>query len=113
MTRADFQKVHGPAWEQIVRHPAFFAAMQVCGAGRLREIENLSAAEIEAHGKVHLANFQGHLKTESILLGMAIESQGDAVDLQQLADYGAPVPSEAPIFPVFEPTPKPKTRKRK
>ena len=112
MTKAEFHEVHGPIWEKIVREPSFFAAMQVCGSERLKEIENLSAAEIESNGKVHLASFQGHLKTESILLGLAIESQDGGVDLPP-ADYGAPAPEDSPFFPIVEPPPKPKNRKRK
>lgn len=124
MTKAQFQEAHGSAWSKIVAEPAFFSALQVCGAERLREIENLSAAEIETNGKVHLANFQGHLKTESILLGLAIEAQGGGFDLPT-ANYNAPIPgedqpeqAEQPVsFPIFEqqstpPKPQKKPKKR-
>lgn len=112
MTKIEFQKAHGPAWEQMVRHPAFFAAMQVCGSERLREIEHLSAAEIETHGKVHLANFQGHLITESILLSLAIESTAGGPDLPPM-DYGAPVPEESAFFPIIEQRPARTTTRKK
>lgn len=117
MTKSEFQMAHGPTWSKIVAEPAFFAALQICGAERLSEIENLSAAEIEAHGKVHLANFQGHLKTESILLNLAVESQVDGFDLPP-ADYGAPAPGEEPAvepsdLPVFTKPPQRPTKASK
>lgn len=115
MTKAEFQAAHGPAWARVVGDPSFFAAMQVCSAERLREIENLSAGEIEANGKIHLSNFQGHLKTEAILLELAVEAQGSGFDLPP-SDYGAPVGDEkaAPTEPepLFKPSPKKRPRKK-
>lgn len=110
MTKGEFQKVHGATWDQIVRQPAFFAAMQVCSSDTLREIENLSAAEIQANGSTHLAIFQGHLKTETILLSMAAESAPEGSGLPE-ADYGAPVPLESIFFPE-PPSDKPKAKRK-
>jgi len=114
MTREQFQQAHGAIWSKIVAEPCFFDALRLAGAERLREIENLTAAEIEVHGRVHLASFQGHLKTESILLGLAVEVQGEGFDLPA-ADYGAPTEPERP--PVTPPDSEPvrkstKPRKR-
>lgn len=87
----------------LVKDPAFFAAMLVASSERLREIENLTADEIERNGKVHLANFQGHLKTENILLNLAVEST-DGLGEMPDSDYGIPDgeiihpdPSDAPL----------------
>lgn len=76
MTKSEFQQAHGEDWAKIAASPAFRAALMVCGAERLREIENLTPEQIESNGRVHLASFQGHLKTESILLDLAVESIG-------------------------------------
>lgn len=121
MTKGEFQAAYGAHWAQIVAHPSFFSAMQVCGSERLKEIENLTAEQIESHGRVHLANFQGHLKTESILLNLAIESQEGGFDIPD-ADYGVPDQPEtdpnaehqSPIFQEFASLkPKPKAPRKK
>lgn len=121
MTEAEFQAAHGAHWAQIVAHPSFFAAMQVCGSRRLKEIENLTVGQIEASGRVHLANFQGHLQTEAILLGLAIESQDGDFDIPQ-GDYGVQdqvetdlnAERQSTIFPEFTPLkPKPKSPRKK
>lgn len=121
MTKEQFREVHGAEWARTVSLPSFFSAMRLCSAERLLEIENLSASEIEMNGKVHLASFQGHLKTESILIGLAIETQPGGFDLPP-ADYSAPIPEDDPnkpqseplvSFPVFEPKkPQPKPQKK-
>jgi len=98
MTKAEFQQAHGSMWAQIVRQPAFLDAIRVCGSERLNEITNLSPEQIELHGRIHLANFQGHLQTEATLLSLALEMQGDTFDLPP-ADYGVPE------IPEVEPTP--------
>lgn len=76
MTKAEFLQVHGEDWAKIAASPAFRSALMVCGAERLREIENLTPEQIESNGRAYLANFQGHLKTETILLDLSVESIG-------------------------------------
>lgn len=81
MTRQEFQTAFGAAWAQITANPAFFAAMQVVSAGKLKEIATLSDDQIRENGVALLADFRGHLNVENALIDLAVEASDPIGDL--------------------------------
>lgn len=81
MTKSEFQTTFGAAWAQITVNPAFFAAMQVVSADKLKEIANLSDDQIREHGNVILGGFRDRLQMENALIDLAVESGDPISDL--------------------------------
>lgn len=65
-----FQKNYGQAWAGITQSPAFIAAFTLANVEKLQAIALLTDEEINANGKIILADLRGHLKYENGLLAL-------------------------------------------
>ncbi len=98
----DFQSQHGATWAGIIAHPAFAAAMQYLNIAKINSIAALTDAEIEANGKLILADLRGHLNHEGDLIRIAAAKEirfGDVSEsytdpLKELAAEKAAKPSK-------------------
>lgn len=116
MTREEFQASHGPAWAELTRHPAFFAAMQLVSADKLAAIGRITDDEIRENGTAILADFRGHLQLENALIELAVSVGEPAFDLPP-ETYGADrnddqPPAEPRETITFAPVTKPKRKKK-
>lgn len=67
----DFQEQHGQEWSAITATPAFSAAMLLLNMEKINAIAALTPEEIEAKGRLVLADFVGHLNHENGLASLA------------------------------------------
>ncbi len=73
----EFQAQYGPDWVQIIRNPAFVAAMQLLNIRKLKTLTNLSAMEIEKNGRELLSNLVGQLQHEDDLFTLHAKTEGE------------------------------------
>lgn len=85
-----FQGEHGAAWSATVGSPAFLAAFTLSNLEKIQAIAVLTDDEIEAHGKIILADLRGHLKYETALIGLHERKTFVFGDLPE-PDYPNPV----------------------
>ncbi len=73
----EFQAQYGSDWQQIVRNPAFVAAMQLLNIRKLKTLTNLSPMEIERNGRELLSNLVGQLQHEDDLFTLHAMREGE------------------------------------
>lgn len=122
MNKSEFQEQFGPAWADITHNPAFFAALQLVSADKLRAMALITDEQIEANGKTILADFRGHLQLENALIELAVVETESGFDLppETYSSPGenTPVPSgdsDSRYFPPqpIQTKPRKQTRKKK
>ncbi len=112
----DFQEQYGEEWGRITSAPAFGAAMLLLNMEKINAIAALSPEEIEAKGKLVLADLVGHLNHENGLA--SLHARKEFVFTEVRETYPEPVAEhaqEAGLIPTDpkEPPKPPKTRKKK
>lgn len=121
----NFQKEHGEAWNSIVQSPAFGAAMQHLNLQKIADITALTPEDIEAKGKLVLADLVGHLNHENNLVGLSVmkslrfgeirEGYPDP-EAEAISEHERQNGSTKPVLEEVQPTPTllpKKPRKRK
>ena len=104
---SDFQSEHGQAWGEIVNSPAFGAAMQLLNLEKMTMIAALAPEEIEAKGKLLLADLVGHLNHENNLASLGVRREFVFTEVRET--YPDPVGEHAENN---QPEPPPKRRKK-
>lgn len=113
-----FQQDHGAQWNQIIDSPAFGAAMLYLNTQKITSITQLSDDDIEARGKLVLADLRGHLNHENDLMRLHV---------MKSLEWNAAIPETYPSAeeeaaeaerhntkpPEAAPAPKPSRRKKK
>jgi len=115
-----FQRDHGDQWNSIIEHPSFGAAMQFLNARKINEVSQLSDEDIEAKGKLILADLRGHLNHENDLMRLSVmkslvfgapppESYADPVTEINAAPQ-SPTPLDPPVIHTQPPKPRKKRK---
>lgn len=73
----EFQAQYAGDWIQIIRSPAFIAAMQLLNIRKLKTLTNLSPMEIERNGRELLSNLVGQLQHEDDLFTLHSKREGE------------------------------------
>lgn len=115
-----FREEHGDQWGAITQEPAFAGAMSHLNLEKIARIASLTDEEIEAHGKLILADLRGHLQHENDLFTLATKQdltfralppEEYSDPLEEIETNGAgPSPQSQPAP---EKPPKPPRRKKK
>lgn len=107
-TLTAFQKQHGAAYGQLVRSPAFQAALQLLNLRKIERISSLSDLEIETSGKLILADLRGHLSHENDLMSLHVQQE---TELSDLGPETYPDPEEEIEQAKIQVQPKPRKKK--
>lgn len=85
----EFKKAYGLDWINIVRHPAFLAAMQLLSAKKLNSVALLSDEYIATYGKEVLSDLRGHMRHENDLLTLH-EQEDFKLPFEETEEYFSP-----------------------